>query len=244
MSSQHGESFIFALREISNLNYLSHYYVDYPEDRPYYVLGLILPDLVRKIEPRKIRFSAEALMLESPPSEIADHLNQGIMRHLEVDILFHNSPYFHKGCQVIKDWLSRFTYKSIPNRIHIFAHVLLEIMIDRVLIKKDPEIMDRFYNNLDQVEKQPLLDFFAHNGIIHSAETVYERVRYFCEDRFLCRYPDNDMMLYALNVLNQKMGNSVIEAEDEDKLLDTIALTEKWLLAEQLSIFGELRNHA
>ena len=243
MFSQPGESFIFILRKTFHLNYLSHYYVDYPEDRPYYVLGLILPDLVREIEPRKIRFSSEALMLDSPQSEIADHLNRGIMRHLEVDIIFHNSPYFHKGCQVIKDWLSRFTYKSIPNRIHIFAHVLLELMIDRVLIEKDPEMMDRFYDNLEQVEKQPLLDFFAHNGIIHRADAVYERVRYFCKDRFLYRYPDNEMMLYALNVLNQKVGNSVIEAEDEERLLDTIALTEEWLRADQLSIFGELRNH-
>ena len=86
--------------------------------------------------------------------------------------------------------------------------------------------------------------YFQHNGIIQRPKAVYQRVRYFCKDRFLYRYPGNDMMLYALNVLNQKVGQSVISERDEALLLETIIRTDALLEADELSIFNELRSHA
>ena len=52
------------------------------------------------------------------------------------------------------------------------------------------------------------------------------------------------MMLYALNVLNQKVGQSVISERDEALLLETIIRTDALLEADELSIFNELRSHA
>ncbi len=224
------------------MNYLSHYYCEHPDYRPYFVLGLILPDLVRELEPRKIRFIPEELIDE--PFETAKDLNQGIIRHLEVDDAFHTSEFFHKNVAQIKDWLMEFSYETIPSRIPVFAHVLLELMLDRVLIRRDRQVMEQFYNALEQVEESVIEQYFQHNGIIQRPKAVYQRVRYFCKDRFLYRYPGNDMMLYALNVLNQKVGQSVISERDEALLLETIIRTDALLEADELSIFNELRSHA
>ncbi|MFT7589112.1 MAG: hypothetical protein ACI959_001326 [Limisphaerales bacterium] len=220
------------------MNYLSHYYCDYPESRPYYILGTILPDLVREIQKKKVRFVADEL--QHAENEIAEQLNAGICRHLEIDVLFHQSTFFHEKCALIKNWMRKHQYSSI-SRLHIFAHVLLELMIDRVIINKNRKVMTDFYNALDIVEKQPIIDYFTSNGIISRPEAVFHRVQYFCKDRFLFRYPDNDMMIYALNVLNQKVGNSVILKEDEMRLLETIHLTEEDLMSDKLTIFDELR---
>ncbi len=222
------------------MNYLSHYYCEHPDERPYFVLGLILPDLVRELEPRKIRFVPEALT--SAQDEFSDHLNKGILRHLEVDGAFHTSDFFHNHCEQIKNWMLEYTYVSIPSRIPVFAHVLLELMLDRVLIKRNPEVMESFYDTLEQVEEPILVNYFQHNKIVQRPRAVYQRVRYFCKDRFLYRYPGNEMMIYALNVLNQKVGQSVIAAEDEPRLLDTIERTEALLEADPLTIFDELRQ--
>lgn len=224
------------------MNYLSHYYADYPEDRPYYVLGLILPDLVREIQTRKVRFMPEHLQACDGDNPIFQDLTKGILRHLDVDVRFHDSEFFHESVRVIRDWLLRFSYKSIPNRIPVFAHVLFELMIDRELIARQSEVIDQFYDLLEQVEKQPLIEYFQANGYIDEPEDVFHRVRFFCEDRFLYRYPDNDMMLYALNVLNQKVGNPLIETEDENLLIDTIELTENMLRQHKLNIFDQLRH--
>ncbi|GEM_PF-1039774 len=221
------------------LNYLSHYYCEYPEDRPYYVLGLILPDLLRELEPRKIRFLPEEL--QDSENDNFTQLNRGILRHLEVDGAFHTSEFFHRNVEQIKQWLLLHTYVSIPSRIPVFAHVLLELMLDRVIIKRDPNSMECFYAALEQVEEAVVVSFFQQNGIVQRPQAVYQRVRYFCKDRFLYRYPGNDMMLYALNVLNQKVGQSVIAAEDELLLLETIERTELLLNGDALTIFDELR---
>ncbi len=224
------------------MNYLSHFYCEYPEDRPYYVLGLILPDLVRELEPRKIRFVPSELV--NPPNSLADDLSQGIIRHLEVDGAFHNSAFFHRNVERIRDWLLEFQYVSIPSRLPVFAHVLLELMLDRTLIKRNRQAMEQFYHLLEQVEEEPLVEYFAHYPILSRPRAVYQRVRHFCRDRFLYRYPDNAMMLYALNVLNQKVGQSVIAAEDEQRLLVTIERTENLLDTDDLAIFNQLRMPA
>ncbi len=224
------------------MNYLSHYYCEYPDNRPYFVLGLILPDLVRELEPRKIRFVPEELV--NAPDIFSENLNEGIIRHLQVDGAFHTSDFFHRNVEIIKQWMLQYNYVSIPSRIPVFAHVLLELMLDRALIKRNRQAMDQFYAALEQIEETVLLNYFHHNGIIQRPQAVYQRVRYFCKDRFLYRYPGNEMMLYALNVLNQKVGHSMIAAEDELKLLDTIERTEAMLDADELTIFDELRFHA
>ncbi len=58
------------------------------------------------------------------------------------------------------------------------------------------------------------------------------------------RYPDNAMMLYALNVLNQKVGQPVIAPADEQKLLETINRTDAYLDQQGLAIYDALRQHA
>lgn len=222
------------------MNYLSHYYCDFPEERPYYVLGLILPDLVRELEGKKMRFIPAELPDDSD-NPIFRQLNQGISRHLEVDLHWHNSSFFFESVERIKLLLESCNFESIPNRIFVFAHVLLELLIDRVLIKADRQPMEKFYTTLEMVEKEPIMAFFQEHGQLKRPEAVFERVRFFCKDRFLYRYPDNEMMLFALNVLNQKVGNSVITKDDESMLLDCIQEIESFLDADGLSIFDQLR---
>lgn len=226
----------------TRLNYLSHYFCEYPDQRPYFVLGLILPDLVRELEPRKIRFVPEEL--QTALDQRGHDLNEGIIRHLQVDEMFHQSNFFHEKVAQIKDWLLRYEYETIPSRIPVFAHVLLELMIDRVLILRDPRPMEDFYTLLEQVEEEALAHYFEQNGLVQQPSAVYRRVRYFCKDRFLYRYTDNAMMLYALNVLNQKVGQPVISEQDEALLLDTIERTESMLQSDELTIFKQLRLHA
>jgi hypothetical protein len=197
---------------------------------------------LRDIQPRKVRFDDDAL--GTPVDERGREIDEGIRRHLEVDHAFHASEFFHDRMERIKQLLMRHKYETIPSRIPVFAHVLLELMLDRVIIRREPAAMPAFYAALEKVDRNVVTAYFAHNGLVLRPETVFPRVQLFIQDRFLYRYPDNAMMLYALNVLNQKVGQPVIAKEDEVRLLETINDTDALLDQDELAIFDELRYHA
>lgn len=224
------------------MNYLAHYFTEHPDERPYFTLGLILPDLLRDVQQRKVRFGPENLQGDWSPE--GEAIAAGIQRHLDVDVAFHASDFFRDRMKTVWDWMARYEYATIPSRIPVFAHVLLELMMDRIIIRRAPDALEAFYGNLERVEREPVLDWFAAGGLLDRPEAAFARVRHFLHDRFLYRYPDNAMMLYALNVLNQKVGQPVISAEDEQKLLDTIERTDALLDADGLAIFDELRQNA
>jgi hypothetical protein len=223
------------------LNYLAHYYCDHPQERPEYVLGLILPDLLRETTSgKKIHLHPDKLPEDG--GEDMRALNQGILRHLEVDLFFHNSAWFHEQCRETKALFDARPLNSIPNRIWIFAHILVELLMDRVIINRNPELLDIFYGLLDRVDQKMVHRYFADSELGIDPEFAIRRMRHFLDDRYLYRYPDNEMMLFALNVLNNIVGNPVISAEDIPPLIECIELTEQRLADDNLSIFEQLKT--
>jgi hypothetical protein len=228
------------------VNYLAHYFCEHPDERPYFVLGLILPDLLRDVQKRKMRFGEELLTAsrEGAHGPIGVDIAAGIQRHLDVDVDFHNSAFFKDGMHRVWQWLEEYEYETIPTRLPVFAHVLLELMMDRIIIRHVPEAMAQFYSMLEQVERPEVLQWFEALGVLERPAAAFARIQVFLDDRFLYRYPDNAMMLYALNVLNQKVGQPVISPADEQKLLETINRTDAYLDEQGLAIYDALRQHA
>lgn len=228
------------------MNYLAHYFCEHPEERPYYVLGLILPDLLRDVQKRKVRFGPGDLAAsrEGQLGPIGCDIAEGIQRHLDIDVAFHSSAFFKQGMHQVWQWLGEHQYDTIPSRLPVFAHVLLELMMDRIIMRHAPDALEQFYANLEAVERSEVLQWFEALGVIDRPVAAFARVQVFLDDRFLYRYPDNAMMLYALNVLNQKVGQPVIAPADEQKLLETINRTDAYLDQQGLAIYDALRQHA
>ena len=108
------------------MNFLSHFYFDRNNRDPNFVMGSILPDLVKNtrkdwnFHPQK-----DANLYSSP--ELASLL-KGWKRHLEIDKHFHSSAFFSAHTLAIRTAIGPVLENS-PIRPSFIAHIALELML-------------------------------------------------------------------------------------------------------------------
>ena len=196
----HSEARIFV-----NLNFFAHFFTDHEESRFHYNAGLVLPDLIRNFLPGK-RFRAEQVQKEYLDGE-AHELFLGSCRHLERDKQFHRSGFFEQGEAELRMLFKEQNLgKHIP-RIWLASHLVLELMLDRVLMKQHPELLDRFYESLEGTETHAL-DQFLHASIQARDPLFHERWERFVELKYLYHYTDDDAFTYSLMRIYMRAGVS------------------------------------
>lgn len=220
------------------MNFLSHYYIDAEVDIPEYTLGKILPDLLRNYH-KGLRIKPEGALAKEYH---LINLNKGILNHYAVDALFHESKFFKENTDKIKISLKNNTYDNIHKYFYFYAHILLEIMLDRLLLKKDENIGIRFYEHLNLVKEETIKDFFRYNEIEMSAKEFFLYLKSFTNARYLFSYINNESLIYALGRINQRAGLAPFSGKDIQKLVLIIDEIEVKLQQHYLLIFKEIRK--
>jgi len=189
------------------MNFLSHYYF-YKSDDIYYNLGLVLPDLVRNISKTHLR----PLSTYDKKEHIA--LGNGSKAHIEGDRIFHQSEFF-RVCET--HIAKQLNTKATWPRKWFFNHLLLEIGLDRVLMDHYPNLCQEFYTDLEQVDKQTLIEFLNLSGIKQYNEFApgYER---FVNFKFIFEYQYNEKIFFALSRVYLRTGITY-EWTENDKML-------------------------
>lgn len=138
------------------MNFVSHYYLDrHRSEAPHFFLGVITPDLVGIFD-RGIKLKRHTL-----PEISAENLSlpelgfyKGVMRHFEADAVFHTSDFFLQETRELGLRLREvFDEKTLP-RSYFLAHILLELLLDKILIQEHPEILPEFYASLGSIPYQ------------------------------------------------------------------------------------------
>lgn len=163
------------------MNLLSHYVFSRGDlDDPFYVVGLIYPDLVRKRN----------------PVFLGNTFRKGVREHIELDRRFHSINVFEDACEKIP--------RVLPERIFgrpLLAHIGIEMAIDRIILELDPrgvkdkikrvirslgdEVLRELYDVEEGVEEKVrnILDRkiierpLSFSGSVRSLREVYDRVR-------------------------------------------------------------------
>lgn len=205
------------------MNYLAHYYIDSEENRPYHNLGLILPDLLG-IYSRKFKLSLEAGHYVD--SELTREIFSGILKHFELDAIFHQSEFFLKHTTLIRYSLDENEVNFLATKQHFLAHILLELVIDKVFIANDFTLVERFYTDLDQIDASELL-FFMKNKNDDFINGFLEFFRRFRTRRYLYGYTSVDAVIFLLNKVLERISLTAINDEaDLLKLRKCIEHTE------------------
>ncbi|MEN9510499.1 MAG: hypothetical protein RLZZ370_318 [Bacteroidota bacterium] len=187
------------------MNFFAHFLSDQQADRHHYNAGLILPDLIRNFLPRQ-RFKAENVNLEHL-DEHALELFHGSCRHLERDRAFHQSPFFTQGNQALNHLFHTHQLGKHVPRVWLAAHLVLELMLDRVLMKQHPEQLDRFYESLSQTREQALDGFLLAGKHEHSTRFMEHWSR-FVAVKYLYHYTDDDAFTYSMMQIYMRAGVS------------------------------------
>jgi hypothetical protein len=184
------------------MNYLSHYYTDNDPGNPHFNFGLMLPDMLGAARRGWKPVNGRLYSFDDPEAEL---IWQGFQQHLRADSLFHNTAFFTTQTRSIRNILEQAGLVQPGLRLFFVAHVLLEIMLDRLIIKTHPHIPDRFYNDLDVVTEDTLSSFFT--GMQSEIpERLFRILARFKEHKYLYSYVDDERLFFALNRIMERGG--------------------------------------
>jgi hypothetical protein len=202
------------------LNYLSHYYFTHKEGDPYYNCGTIFPDWLAAYH--RCKFNRELLAVN--PEE--ERITAGIKMHYLADKTFHSSEFFQDATHDIKLILEKGKLDKEKFRFSFLAHLILEMMADRILLKKDPDIGHRFYHDLDLCDAGLLLEFAKRNSSCD--ENFIQLISGFRQHRFILHYINDLSFIYSLNRITGRVGIS-FNNEEQEELAKSMILIEDYV---------------
>ncbi|HOV13712.1 MAG TPA: hypothetical protein PK771_05465 [Spirochaetota bacterium] len=203
------------------MNFLSHFYL-HKTDNLFYNIGLTIPDVL-SLHNRRFRVT-ETYLLQKKSIEKSDKINlllDGMLIHLKVDNIFHNSNFFHNSHLLMSKLY--FDYKINPEMPYYIFHILLEILIDRfLLINRNPNLADEFYKEYKNFNFSEISDLFEDNNNYNKIEFI-KLSNLIANSSFLNDYIYNEMIIDALNKISLKIGKPLNLNTKEILLLKYIA---------------------
>lgn len=186
--------------------------------------GLALPDFVRNF--------VKGRRLKPNPNLVFQHtemqlLHEGTMKHISRDARFHGSGFFKQASDRTGKLLTpAFKQACIP-RSWWGAHLLTEMMLDRILMKENPVLIRQFYEDLERSNEVVVGDYILQNGIAETHD-FFTRLDRFRQLQYLLRYIEDDAMVYSLSRVYMYVGVSAEWSMDQAKMvIPTIQLIEQ-----------------
>jgi hypothetical protein len=185
------------------VNYLAHAYRFL--DRPQFVAGTALPDWMnvvdRKNKPR--RQLAQPLLADSDP-DVAE-LAAGVVQHHDDDLWFHAQIAF----VVLSAQFAVELRQQLPpgggHQAGFLGHILVELLLDAALIQRNPKLLDRYYQLLDQLNVHRVQS--SANRILRTAEDrLVTLIHRFAQERFLADYVTDSGLQYRVAGVMRRVG--------------------------------------
>ena len=164
-----------------------------------------MPDMLSAVD-RKSRMRQKRV---APFADDADPFTRdlvvGILAHLSDDDWFHSGEPFLMASGRMTRKLRTLFPDDQSHRVGFLGHILVEILLDRWLIERDPTLLDRLHAAMETIDPAQLaaaVDRMATRPTERLA-SMYPRM---VSERFLSDYPDDDRLLYRLNGVMKRVG--------------------------------------
>ena len=195
----------------SRLNYFAHYYFDHLPGKEHHNLGLLMPDLVRNFLKGQRLKPDNYQLIDHPESAL---LHQGALKHFQRDKHFHGSEFFKAMSAEVGQIIKPIFEKHQIPRYWFAAHIISEMMIDRVLIRQEPVLISQFYSDLQQTPPPVIHTYLSASQIGDTADFI-TRLNRFCELRYLMQYVHNPAFAYSLSRIYFYVGVSPEWSENQ-----------------------------
>jgi hypothetical protein len=218
------------------MNFLSHFYFDRETDNCYFILGTVLPDLLKNADKTIILHPEK---LHHPNDNISAIIN-GWKKHLEVDRYFHSSEFFIFHSHHLKKLLLP-AIKGSPVKPFFLGHIALELILDNLLITTKKITANGFYDHLDECKESIITEFLNFAGLKDTSVFIkfYEG---FKKSRYLHNYADTKEIAYALKRICMRVWNDPFTPGQEVKMNLVLAAYRARLIDDFMSIFDEIEN--
>lgn len=188
-------------------------------EQPYYLAGTALPDWLNVVDRRvRVRSQGARPWVTHPDSAWRD-LAQGVLQHHHDDRWFHQSRTFADLSHRFTEQLRELLQPDPGFRPLFVGHILVELLLDSVLIERNSEQLDKYYDQLDTLDGE-VISQFVNRCSRHPTDRMSWWLRRFCEERFLYDYPDNEKLLTRLNQVMRRVQLNTLPDSMLDLLVD------------------------
>jgi len=173
-------------------------------DQSYVLAGTAVPDWL-SVADRKVRLRPR---LVQPFLDDADAVQaavaRGVDRHLMDDGWFHRTAAFFEVTGDLTRSIRRVLGTDDGFRCSFLGHITTELLLDAVLIEREPEQLDGYYNALRSVDSgrvQQAVNRMARRP----TERLATFIELFVQEEFLWDYLEDERLLYRLNQVMRRI---------------------------------------
>jgi hypothetical protein len=218
------------------MNFLSHYYFDRNVTDCYFILGTVLPDLLKNAD-KTIVLHPEHLQHADP------HVNsivQGWNKHLDVDRYFHSSDFFATHSHELKKLLVPVITDS-PVKPFFLGHIAIELILDNLLLTTGKVKVDDFYDHLKGCDNAIIEDFLASAGLKDTTR-FFRFYEGFKRDGYLHTYSETEHIAYALKRICMRVWENPFTPLHEERMNEVLVTYRQLLLPDFMTIFYEIQG--
>ena len=167
-------------------------------DRPYFLAGTAVPDWLSVVD-RKVRVRPKlteplATGDGSDPAEVA----AGILQHIHDDGWFHTTQAFAETSGKLTRAFREIEHDGEEMRASFLGHIVTEMLLDTVLITRDPELLDEYYDTLARPDADSI-QAVVNQASRRQTQELGTWIDIFLRERFLYDYLEPARLLHRLN---------------------------------------------
>ena len=186
-------------------------------DRPYFLAGTALPDWLSVVD-RRVRLRARTVQpfadgSDSPAAQLA----AGVLQHLDDDAWFHKTAAFAVASAVLTVLFRAALPSDDGHRPAFLGHILTEMLLDSVLIDRDPPALADYYAAFDRLDAGIVADS-VNRMATKSTDCLRDFIPLFARERFLADYGDTNRLLFRLNQIMRRVKLNPLPASFEAAL--------------------------
>jgi len=173
-------------------------------DRPYFLAGTALPDLLSVVD-RRMRLRMKNIVpFVEDASSIESELACGIKQHLDDDHWFHSTQGFLEVSTDLSILFRDLFRNDDSARVGFLGHITTELLLDAVLIDQNPGLIDRYYAAFQEID--PIQTEQATNRMAtRETDQLRAWLVLFHKEGFLRDYPDPQRMCLRLNQVMKRV---------------------------------------
>lgn len=218
------------------MNFLSHYYFDRNTTSCYFVLGTVLPDLLKNAD-KNLVLHPEKL---THPDPRVNAIIKGWNKHLEVDRYFHSADFFLHHSHQLKLELGPVITGS-PVKPFFLGHIAIELILDNLLITTNKISADAFYEHLNNCEETVIGEFLTFSGMAKPT-VFFDFFALFTSERYLHTYAETQKIAYALKRVCMRVWKNPFTPVQEAAIDDVVTAYRSLIFDDFMVIFEEIEQ--
>ncbi len=220
------------------MNFLSHFFLDKTHQDSVFLVGVCVPDLL-SIYSRSLRIKrlSHHLVFTTPIQQFY----RGVVRHYDTDKVFHTCDFFERECLSVARDLRELFPEGRVQRSNFVAHVMIEIIIDKILISADKSLVEDFYSHFNQVGI-PKITEMTETLLNVPISTFSGFLQKFIENQYLYHYESFEYIIFVLKRIVGRVGIVDTAYMDSPLFLEYLREYEKKIMPEINDLFLFLEN--